>query len=119
MQIVLGLGNPGSRYRATRHNLGFRVLDRIAEREGLRFRSAGELGRKALTAEVQTPTGPVILGKPRTYMNRSGRAAAAVLRELAATHPSFWWFTTTPIWNLVVSAYEVKEAPAVTTGYAR
>jgi len=74
--IVLGLGNPGSRYRNTRHNLGFRVVDRLAERRGATWVSAREL--QAWTAEAESTAGRLVLAKPRTYMNRSGRAARAL-----------------------------------------
>ena len=66
-RLVVGLGNPGSRYHLTRHNLGFRVVERLAERLG-----AGperELCR-ALVAEA----GTTLLARPQTYMNRSGWA---------------------------------------------
>ncbi len=79
--IVLGLGNPGLRYRKTRHNLGFWVLDRLAKRYSSRFRKEGDLGRKAWTAEVESGSQRVVFAKPRTYMNRSGGAAAALCRR--------------------------------------
>lgn len=81
MKIVLGLGNPGLRYRSTRYNVGFMVLDRLADQMGISFRALGELKKYAWTAAA--PSGP-ILAKPRTYMNRSGRAAAALCRVHAA-----------------------------------
>lgn len=79
--IVLGLGNPGTRYRATRHNMGFRVLDGVALRRGASFAAPREL--KAWAAEVEGPSGRLILAKPRTYMNRSGRAAVALCAHYA------------------------------------
>ena len=79
--IVLGLGNPGTRYRATRHNMGFRVLDRLALRQGASFAATPEL--KAWAAEVEGPGGRFVLAKPRTYMNRSGRAAVALCAHYA------------------------------------
>jgi PTH1 family peptidyl-tRNA hydrolase len=78
--IVLGLGNPGVRYRPTRHNIGFRVVDSIARAAQLEFRAEGELGRRAWTAEAAGPVGPLVLAKPRTFMNRSGRAARDLCR---------------------------------------
>jgi PTH1 family peptidyl-tRNA hydrolase len=84
LKIVLGLGNPGYAYRSTRHNMGFWVLDRVAKRRGLAFRKTGLLRRYAWVVEC----GPsqVLLAKPRTFMNRSGRAAAALCRTYGA-HP--------------------------------
>ena len=87
LTIVLGLGNPGARYRATRHNVGFWVLDRLAERRQVKFR-LGILGR-AWTAEVEGPSGPLVLAKPRTHMNGSGRAAAALCRRYAVRPEQF------------------------------
>lgn len=81
MKIVLGLGNPGESYRNTRHNVGFRVLDLLAERAGVRFDTRGEMGRKAWFAEAEIGGVVVLLGKPRTFMNRSGSAALALARR--------------------------------------
>lgn len=74
MQLVVGLGNPGAEYEATRHNVGYRVLDELARRRGLRFRR--ETGRYAL-AEDGTGEDRLVLLKPLTYMNRSGDALRA------------------------------------------
>jgi PTH1 family peptidyl-tRNA hydrolase len=79
--IVLGLGNPGEEYRRTRHNLGFRVLDRVARDRRLSFRPDDAVKRKAWTAEWADADGRIVLAKPRTYMNRSGTAAAALCRR--------------------------------------
>jgi len=76
MKLIVGLGNPGSEYAKTRHNIGFMVVDRIATRHGftgLRHRfHAGVL--TGLIAEV-----PCLLMQPTTYMNRSGTAVAEAL----------------------------------------
>ena len=87
--IVLGLGNPGARYRATRHNVGFWVLDRLAERRRVKFHISSDLFGRAWTAETEGPSGPVVLAKPRTHMNRSGRAAAALCRRYAVQPEQF------------------------------
>ena len=86
MVIVVGLGNPGETYRGTRHNVGFWVLDRLAERSGAAFRAEGELRRYAWSARVRLAGTDVLLAKPRTYMNRSGRAVAALSR-IYSTEP--------------------------------
>ena len=80
-KIVLGLGNPGRRYRLTRHNIGFGVVERLAERGGVKFRADEWLRSRAWVADLDTDSGPVVLAKPRTYMNRSGRAAVALCRR--------------------------------------
>lgn len=79
-KFVLGLGNPGPEYEETRHNLGFRVLDRLAQKWGIRFALPFECGRKVWIAETRLGSERILLAKPRTFMNRSGRAAAALCR---------------------------------------
>ena len=78
LTIVLGLGNPGETYRATRHNLGFRTLDRLAFRSDTRLVAQGDLRRDAWWAETTVSGEAVVLAKPRRYMNRSGGAALAL-----------------------------------------
>lgn len=71
MHLVLGLGNPGARYTATRHNVGWRVLDLLAERWGAR---SGET-TSGYTTRVAAPGGrAVTLLAPLTFMNGSGEA---------------------------------------------
>ncbi|CAB1130116.1 peptidyl-tRNA hydrolase [Candidatus Hydrogenisulfobacillus filiaventi] len=78
IRLVVGLGNPGPQYRLTRHNLGFRVLDRLAERQGLVFR----LTRRGEEAEWAVPgNGRVLLLKPHTFMNLSGQAVGPLVRR--------------------------------------
>jgi PTH1 family peptidyl-tRNA hydrolase len=81
LKVVLGLGNDGPEYRWTRHNIGFMVADAVASRCGATFSARGDLGR--LTWSVETTYGGqrVVLAKPRTLMNRSGQAAAALQRK--------------------------------------
>ena len=77
LKLVVGLGNPGSKYAATRHNIGFEVLDRLA---------AGGSGAKftrkfdGLVAEAEIDFRRVLLLKPETFMNLSGRPVAQVVR---------------------------------------
>lgn len=72
MQLLVGLGNPGAKYEETRHNVGFRFLDLLAESEGLRFSAAPRF--HAETATWEAPHGRVLLIKPQTFMNNSGEA---------------------------------------------
>ena len=77
-QLVVGLGNPGPRYAATRHNAGFFVVDLLAERMGgVRFKAHKGV---ADIAAGRLAGVPVILARPRSYMNESGRPIAAVTR---------------------------------------
>ena len=76
MKLIVGLGNPGAEYRDTRHNIGFKVADALAER----WRVAGEWREKFDALQVKTAVGSehVILAKPLTFMNLSGHAVAAL-----------------------------------------
>ena len=83
--ILVGLGNPGARYESTRHNMGFLALDRLAEREKLRF---NKLRFKAWTAEWKLGEDKVLVMKPQTYMNLSGESVGAAARfyKIPADH---------------------------------
>lgn len=75
MKLVVGLGNPGPEYRDTRHNVGFRVVDELARRWGIeQWRESFE----ALAARATRGGEPVMLAKPLTFMNLSGRAVAGL-----------------------------------------
>jgi PTH1 family peptidyl-tRNA hydrolase len=67
--LIVGLGNPGPRYAATRHNAGFHVLDLLAERVGGRFKAHRS---NSDVVEGRLADRPVVLVKPRSYMNDSG-----------------------------------------------
>ncbi len=71
MKIIFGLGNPGVRYRNTRHNIGFRIVDRLAERYHIPISSKRF---KSIYGKGWIDVEEVILAKPMTYMNRSGEA---------------------------------------------
>jgi PTH1 family peptidyl-tRNA hydrolase len=75
--VVVGLGNPGRRYAATRHNVGFRVVDRLADRWVVHSEREAH---HALVAEGRHASERVLLVKPQTHMNASGTAVASVLR---------------------------------------
>jgi len=76
MKLIVGLGNPGPKYRDTRHNIGFRVIDEVARRAGVAFESAPA---EALIAKVRQPA-PLLLAKPLTFMNLSGPAVGDLQR---------------------------------------
>ena len=78
ISCVVGLGNPGPKYADNRHNVGFWLVDRLAERYGGTFRSEAKF--HADLAKICTPVGECWLLKPDTYMNHSGRAVGALLR---------------------------------------
>ena len=70
--LICGLGNPGRKYEKTRHNTGFMVLDELAARHGLKWKTA----MKAKVAEGRIAGQKVILAKPQTYMNLSGESVS-------------------------------------------
>ena len=79
MKLIVGLGNPGSEYRDTRHNVGFQVVDELQRRYGLEWAMAPSQVPDALIAK-RYGADPLLLAKPLTYMNRSGEAVGALAR---------------------------------------
>jgi PTH1 family peptidyl-tRNA hydrolase len=79
VKLIVGLGNPGAEYQFTPHNLGFLVIDVLADdlKVDLRNRQC-----KALTARAQIGQEPVVLAKPETYMNLSGLAVRDLIEKL-------------------------------------
>jgi PTH1 family peptidyl-tRNA hydrolase len=77
MKLVAGLGNPGDRYRGTRHNVGFEVVERVAARHGLLFEAAPA---EALQAKWRRDGDVVLIAKALTFMNLSGPAIADLAR---------------------------------------
>ena len=77
MRVIVGLGNPGRRYRATRPNLGRDVVERLAARLGVRWEEDGW----ARIARTRVGASAVVLAIPETYMNVSGQAVRDLLRR--------------------------------------
>ncbi len=85
MKAIVGLGNPGPKYRGTRHNIGFSVVDELARRAGVEFASAPV---NALIAKWRDDRGAaaagvsdvVLIAKPLTFMNESGQAVGELTR---------------------------------------
>ena len=69
MLLVVGLGNPGTRYTSTRHNVGFRFIDLLAKKAAIRL---NDRRAKAVLGEGRISGHEVVLAKPRTFMNNSG-----------------------------------------------
>jgi PTH1 family peptidyl-tRNA hydrolase len=78
MFLVAGLGNPGEEYALTPHNLGFLVVDRLAERNGIRITRKDS---KALAGVGEIGGRPVMLAKPQTFMNLSGTSLAPLMEK--------------------------------------
>ena len=81
MKVICGLGNPGERYRLTRHNVGFRVVDLLADRWSLTGEGRLKDGAALLEARRPELEEGVLLVKPMRYMNRSGEPLRAALRQ--------------------------------------
>ena len=83
MDVIVGLGNPGQRYRYHRHNIGYEVIDALAGRHGISVRrrefeaicGAGRIGAHA-----------ILLAKPQTFMNASGEAVVPLVRRYLRRH---------------------------------
>jgi len=78
MKLLVGLGNPGNKYKETRHNVGFRFLDLLAQHEGLRFDAVPRF--HAETATWNHKSQKIMLMKPQTFMNNSGESVGALAR---------------------------------------
>jgi PTH1 family peptidyl-tRNA hydrolase len=94
--LIVGLGNPGRQYRKNRHNIGFLLVDRLAERLDVSF---SRLEAKALVTKADYQELRLVLVKPQTYMNLSGQAVASLIK-----------FYKIPLENLLV-AYDDVDLP--------
>lgn len=82
MKIIVGLGNPGRKYEKTKHNIGFMVVDQLASEHGVSFKKNPF---EAETAEFFENGEKVILVKPQTFMNESGRSVSPLMTYLQMT----------------------------------
>ena len=96
MKLIVGLGNPGSEYQSTRHNMGFAAIDYISEKQGISFKKSKH---QALIGEGTLGGERVVLVKPMTYMNLSGDAVSALAR----------WYKVEPADILVI--YDDMDLP--------
>jgi len=83
--LVVGLGNPGREYAGTRHNVGFDVVELLAERHGASLKAGKE---RSLVVEVRLDGARLVLAEPSTYMNLSGEAVAPLVRRFGIDDPS-------------------------------
>jgi PTH1 family peptidyl-tRNA hydrolase len=84
MMLIVGLGNPGKEYEWTRHNLGFMLIDKLAQDEGIavgRRECSSLVGRGNVEGEITK------LAKPQTFMNLSGHADACLLAKIESDSP--------------------------------
>ncbi len=88
MKLIVGLGNPGKEYEKTRHNVGFMVLDKIADGLDLEFHESKKW--HAEVAETTHESERIVLMKPQTYMNLSGEAVAACAKYYKLENHHIW-----------------------------
>jgi len=96
MKLVIGLGNPGAEYERTRHNVGFRVVDKLAAKHGWKW---NERRSRAVLASGTIGSEKVVLVKPLTFMNLSGQTVGELVR----------WYKVSPEDVLVV--YDELDLP--------
>ncbi|SRR5579883_1784272 len=84
IKLVVGLGNPGSKYQGTRHNVGFELIDRLAQGAAS---AAFSHKFEGLLAETEIDFRRVLLLKPQTFMNLSGRSVGQAVRFYKVAHP--------------------------------
>jgi len=87
MKLIIGLGNPGTEYADTRHNIGFMVVDKLARELGTQtpqWKEEEKFG--AMTVKI----GDVMLAKPVSFMNRSGEVVSAIMRYYKLTPADVW-----------------------------
>jgi PTH1 family peptidyl-tRNA hydrolase len=94
--LIAGLGNPGRQYQSNRHNIGFMLLNRLAERLDTTF---SRMESKALVTKAKHNDHSIILAKPQTYMNLSGQSVASLVK-----------FYKIPLENLMV-VYDDVDLP--------
>jgi len=86
MMVIVGLGNPGDEYSETRHNAGFAVLDRLAEKLRISFQEE----KKFQSLIARPKDKEILLIKPTTFMNRSGDAVAAIAKFYKVKPDHLW-----------------------------
>lgn len=84
MKLIIGLGNPGVSYKATRHNAGAMAVERLAKKEKLVFKANRSF--KSYTAAGKINNEPVCLALPQTFMNLSGEAVEALVKKRRIAH---------------------------------
>lgn len=78
MYLIIGLGNPGTEYESTRHNVGFMVVEKLAAAHGIKLNKKSRLARWGLGTIAQES---IVIAEPLTYMNNSGAAVKDILRS--------------------------------------
>ncbi|MBU0614382.1 aminoacyl-tRNA hydrolase [Patescibacteria group bacterium] len=88
MKLIVGLGNPGMKYKKTRHNIGFLVVDEIASSLGVKIKK--DTATKSEICETLIEGEKVILAKPQTFMNNSGSAVQILQAKFHIPNDNIW-----------------------------
>ena len=83
MKLIVGLGNSGKEYEHTRHNAGFLIVDELAKQHSLSFRNKKAMEAELADGEINGQR--VLLCKPQTFMNASGRSVQAIMKKFPVT----------------------------------
>ena len=81
IKAIVGLGNPGARFDRTRHNIGFSIVDELAQRYGASWQSHAHLEHASLSIEVNDSYHSLLLVKPQTFMNKSGQVVPFLAKK--------------------------------------
>jgi PTH1 family peptidyl-tRNA hydrolase len=81
IKAIIGLGNPGQKYVYTRHNIGFRVLERFAEQYGAKWSESGQMANATIAYSDENGPRSIELVRPLTYMNNSGEVIPFLLKK--------------------------------------
>lgn len=109
MFLIVGLGNPTKQYEKTRHNIGFDVMDALADKYNI---SISENKHKALCGKGVIEGMKVVLAKPQTYMNLSGESVAELVNYYKLDPESeLIVVLMISVWNRVISVSAKKEVP--------
>jgi len=91
MKLIVGLGNPGKKYEETWHNLGFLAIDQLEKKfEGEFLKCKNSKKHQAQICENNSPEEKIILGKPQTFMNNSGRAVKSLAKFYKIDPQDIW-----------------------------
>lgn len=88
MKLIVGLGNPGSQYARTRHNIGFMIVDELAESHSASWKFDKKM--QAEMAEIALDGEKVILAKPQTFMNLSGESIQKIMQFYKISPSDIW-----------------------------
>ena len=109
LTIVIGLGNTGAHYRATRHNVGFSVVDKIAKQERVQFKPGPSSLYTYAECALRQRGGRLVLIKPQTYINNSGQIVAPLRRHYPDSRNTQSWLVVCDTLDLPVGRLRIKK----------